>query len=134
MSVAWQYQRHSMSRVNCQQGSHDFHHFLTVTDEVNNVQSLQACVASPRDPAGLAALANDLQQHTVLEAFTWIDLCSLRRHSRTLPSTLCAGHCRLVPTSRGLSCASPPRPYIIYYIRPGRDQTGSSRVSQPDAY
>jgi hypothetical protein len=53
--------------------------FQTVADAVNNAQSLRKLDMDVegetlyRDPSGLAALANALQVHSVLEEFTWFD-------------------------------------------------------------
>jgi hypothetical protein len=68
--------------MNCTHGSRDFHPFQAVAEAVNKAQSLckldVVLVGTvPRDPSGLAALANALREHTALQIFAWFD-CSCR--------------------------------------------------------
>jgi hypothetical protein len=67
----------------CIAGSRDFHPFQAIADAVNNAKSLRELAIAiegetvPRDPSGLAALANALREHTALQEFTWADWCPL---------------------------------------------------------
>jgi hypothetical protein len=66
----------------CRAGSRDFYPFQAVADAVKNAQSL--CKLEivlqdgtfPRDPSGLTVLANALREHTALQEFGWVDICS----------------------------------------------------------
>jgi hypothetical protein len=65
--------------LNCKPGSRDFHLFQAVADAVKKAHLLRKLVITlgatfPRDPSGLAALANALREHTVLQEFGWFDL------------------------------------------------------------
>jgi hypothetical protein len=66
----------------CTPGSRDFHPFQAVAEAVNYAHSLcrlAFCLEGetlPRDPSGLAALANALREHTALEEFDLVDFCS----------------------------------------------------------
>jgi hypothetical protein len=66
-------------KVYCRPGSRDFHPFQPVADAVYNAHSLCKLRVAvefgcfPRDPSGLAALANALREHTALQEFTWFD-------------------------------------------------------------
>jgi hypothetical protein len=67
-------------RLYCDPGSRNFHPFQAVADAVSNAHSLRNLLCGllegetfPRDPSGLTALANVLQEHTTLQEFTWVD-------------------------------------------------------------
>jgi hypothetical protein len=66
-------------KVHCVSSSRNFDPYQTVADAVNNAQSLcrlgllKTRGSFPRDPSGLAALANALREHTVLQEFGWCD-------------------------------------------------------------
>jgi hypothetical protein len=68
----------------CKPGSRGFHPFQAVADAVYNAHSLCTLEVAvefgsfPRDPSGLAALANALREHTSLQEFTWFDFGSPR--------------------------------------------------------
>jgi hypothetical protein len=63
-------------------GSRDFHLFQTIAEAVNRAHSLRKLTIGiegetlPRDPSGLAVLANALRKHTVLEEFDCFHYCS----------------------------------------------------------
>jgi hypothetical protein len=72
---------HSLN-LDCRAGSEDFHIFQAVAGAVNSaylLRKLNVFTGSdnvPIDSSGLAALATALREHTGLQEFTWIDLCS----------------------------------------------------------
>jgi hypothetical protein len=65
--------------LHCISGSRDFHSFQAVANALNNAQSLRKLEiyieseTFPGDSQGLAALANALREHTVLQEFACID-------------------------------------------------------------
>jgi hypothetical protein len=69
-------------KLRCKPGSRDFHPFQALADALKNAQPLCKLTISmeggtfPRDPSGLAALANALREHTTLQEFGCVDLCS----------------------------------------------------------
>jgi hypothetical protein len=58
----------------------NFHPFQAVAEAVYSAHSLRKLelFILPREPSGLIALANALQQHTALQDFTWHDIGSWR--------------------------------------------------------
>jgi hypothetical protein len=65
-------------KFNCRPGSCDFHPFRAIADAVNNAHSLCKLAINmdgriSRDPSGMIALANALQEHTAFQEFTWTD-------------------------------------------------------------
>lgn len=76
----------------CRVGSRDFDSYQAVADAVNSAHSLRKLVLNidsqtfPRAPSGLAALANALREHTVLQEFTVYD--NLSSWTETAPPYL----------------------------------------------
>jgi hypothetical protein len=106
-----------------------FHPFQAVADAVNNAHSLCSLIIEsdtntlPRDPSGLAALANALREHIFLQEFIWFDYSDLAPRDatpdpvlRVLPACLRLREVRIVTR-----CASTDAVKNLLQLQPATD-------------